>query len=101
MRTEQKQIDGDLVLTDSLALYGQATGNVVVASGGELHLYGMCARDLTIQEGGKVVIYGMVSGHVVNDGGDLRVLGTIVGSLRSPDGSTEVDPNACILGGRA
>jgi|SRR5690606_669361 len=101
MRTENKQIEGDLTLTDGLALYGQATGNIVVADGGELHLYGMCGRNLTVQEGGKAIIYGMVSGHVVNDGGDLQVLGTVVGSLRSPSGSTEVNPNASVLGGRA
>ena len=101
MRTEKKKIEGDLTLDDGLALYGQATGDVVVADGGELHLYGMCTRNLTIQEGGKAIIHGMVSGHVVNNGGVLRVLGTIVGSLRSFAGSTEVDPNASILGGRA
>ena len=54
MRTEEKQIEGDLTLTDSLALYGQATGNIIVAEGGELLLYGMCARNLTVQEGGDV-----------------------------------------------
>ncbi len=101
MRTEKKKIEGDFTLDDGLALYGQATGDVVVADGGELHLYGMCTRNLTIQEGGKAIIHGMVSGHVVNNGGALRVLGTIVGSLRPFAGSTEVDPNASILGGRA
>ena len=101
MRTEKEKIEGDLTLTDSLTLYGQATGNVVVAAGGEFHLYGMCTRNLSVQEGGKAIIYGMVSGHVINAGGDLQILGTIVGALHSASGNTEVDPNASILGGRA
>ncbi|PWB29818.1 hypothetical protein DCO49_00150 [Stenotrophomonas sp. SPM] len=100
MRAEKKKIEGDLTLTDGLALYGQASGNIVVTNGGELHLYGVCGRNLTVQEGGKAIIYGMVSGHVVNDGGYLQVLGTIVGSLRSPSGNTEVNPNASVIGGR-
>jgi len=100
MRSENKKIEGDLTLTDGLALYGQASGNIVVANGGELHLHGVCRRNLTVQEGGKAIIYGMVSGHVVNDGGYLQVLGTIVGSLRSPSGDTEVNPNASVIRGR-
>ncbi|MHB1145359.1 MAG: hypothetical protein ACYCZS_10715 [Thiobacillus sp.] len=101
MRTEQRQIEGDLTLEYGLALYGQVTGDIVVADKGELHLYGMCARNLMIQDGGKAVVYGMVGGHVLNNGGVLQILGTVVGSLRSPAGHTDVDPNASILGGLA
>lgn len=78
MRTEQGKIEGDLTITEALALYGQATGNVVVADGGNLQLYGM------------------VKGNVVNDGGDLQVFGVISGSLHSPSGTTEVNANAVV-----
>lgn len=99
MRAERRQIEGNLTLRDSLSLYGQVTGDILVAAGGDLSLYGMCAQNLTIQEGGKAVIHGMVCGQVFNDGGDLQVLGTIVGSLRTSSGNTEVNSSARVLGG--
>lgn len=99
MQTQRRQIEGNLTLRDSLALYGQVTRDIVVAAGGDLHLYGICARNLTVQEGGKAVIRGMVCGQALNDGGDLQVLGTIVGSLRTSSGNTEVNSSASVLGG--
>ncbi|WP_175127815.1 hypothetical protein [Achromobacter piechaudii] len=100
MRVDKNQINNDIVLTDRLDLYGQAAGNISVLQGGELRLYGQCSRDITVTAGGIAIIYGMVVGSVVNDGGNVEVLGAIIGSLRTISGSTSVNPNASILGGR-
>ncbi|HET6349135.1 MAG TPA: hypothetical protein VFH88_08635 [Candidatus Krumholzibacteria bacterium] len=94
MRKEFGQVEGDLHLTDSLALYGMCTGDIVVESGGVLHLYGMCAGDLCVQPGGAIVIYGMCTGTVVNSGGRLEICGMVVGNVEKNAGTTTVQPGA-------
>lgn len=101
MRIVHNKLEGDFILDDELALHGQATGNVVVSQGGILHLHGMCSRDLTVNRGGRAIIHGMVCGNVVNDGGEVEILGTIIGTLQGLSDAARVDPKASVRGGLA
>jgi len=94
MRKEFGQIEGDMHLTDQVALYGLCTGDIVIEEGGVLHLYGMCAGNLDVKPGGCVVLYGMCTGTVVNSGGKLEISGMVVGNVEKNAGTTTVQPTA-------
>jgi cytoskeletal protein CcmA (bactofilin family) len=94
MRKEFGQIEGEVHLTDDLALYGMCVGDIVVESGGCLHLYGMCAGNVDVKPGAVVVVYGMCTGTVTNSGGKLEISGMIVGHLVKDGGTTTVLPTA-------
>ena len=94
MRKEFGQLEGEIHLTDNLALYGMCTGDIVVEAGGCLHLYGMCAGNIDVKRDGVVVVYGMCTGNVVNSGGKLEISGMVVGQLEKNAGTTTVLPTA-------
>ena len=101
MRSEQKQIEGNLVLTDELQLYGQVTGVLTVERGGVLHLYGMVGKGLVVRSGGKATVHGMVNGGIRNEG-DLHVHGMVLGGITTiPPGQTTVAQAASVSGGVA
>lgn len=72
-------------------------GDVHVAAGGRLVLHGQVTGSLSVGVGGSAVVYGMVAGSVVNEGGDVEVLG-MIGSLIEQAGTTRVGAAAVITG---
>ena len=94
MRKEYNQIEGDLQLSDHLAIYGMCLGDIVVESGGDLHLYGMVAGNIEVKEGGSLCLYGMCTGHVVNLGGNLEISGLVAGNVEKKGGKTVLLPTA-------
>jgi cytoskeletal protein CcmA (bactofilin family) len=102
MRSEQKQIEGDVVLSDELQLYGQVTGSVTVEDGGVLHVFGMVGKSVTVKAGGTATVHGMVSGDVRNEGGGLHIRGMVLGRVTTiPPGKTVIEPAAIVSGGVA
>ena len=96
MRTEYGQIEGDLSVSDHLALYGLCAGDITVEAGGALHLYGMCAGNVNVKKGGCAVVYGLCTGDAINDGGDLEVRGMVIGDITKHGGTTTILPGAKI-----
>jgi cytoskeletal protein CcmA (bactofilin family) len=94
MKIENGKIEGNLRLDYSLKLNGMISGVLTVANGGELDLTGMCSSDLVIEKGGVATIHGMVLGNTVNQGGQLKVYGSINGLITTENGETFVDENA-------
>jgi hypothetical protein len=78
-------------------IYGQATGDLRVATGARLNLYGQVAGSLTVEPGGEAFVYGMVGGNVDIQGGDVDVSGLIVGRFIQASGTTNIRPEALIL----
>jgi len=96
MRTEYGQIEGDLSVSDHLALYGLCAGDITVENGGALHLYGMCAGNVEVKKGGCAVVYGLCTGDAINSGGELEVRGMVIGDIKKLGGTTTVLPGAKI-----
>lgn len=90
------KITGDLVVDQALTLHGMVTGTVTVVKGGDLQLYGMVGDDLVVEEGGIAIVHGTVCRDVRNQGGTLKVYGTIQGQLYEAAGTTTVAPSAKI-----
>ena len=98
MRVEKGKIDGDTRISDDVVLQGMITGNTVVENGGKLILSGMICQNLILEKGSMVELHGMVCRNVFNRGGNLRVYGMILESLRTESGTTFIDPKAVIKG---
>lgn len=96
---ERGKLEGDVEITSPLALYGMATGNITVSSGGALDLHGMCLKNVVVKSGGIVRIHGMVTGDAINLGGSLQILGTVHGSVKTQSGSTVVEQGAVVVRG--
>jgi hypothetical protein len=99
MRTERGTIEGDIRLTEEIAISGMVTGNISVLAGGVLHLSGMCVKNVHVLTGGFARLSGMVNGDVINEGGSLEVHGTVHGSVRTVNGQTVVSPGAIVVRG--
>ena len=99
MLTEYGKLEGDVEISTPLSLYGMATGNITVGSGGVLDLHGMCLKNIFVKSGGTVRVYGMVTGDAVNLGGTLQVFGTVHGSVKTQNGSTIVEQGAVVIRG--
>lgn len=94
MRKEFGQLEGDVRITDHLALYGMCMGDIVVEAGGELHLYGMSAGNIEVSAEGVLCIYGMCTGDVMNNGGRVEISGMVVGNVEKNSGTTTILPTA-------
>lgn len=99
MRAERGKIEGNLEVKDDFALYGMATGNIIVISGGTLNLHGMCIKNIIVRSGGTAKLHGMVNGDAINEGGSLEVHGTVNGAVRTVSGTTVVSPSAVVVRG--
>ena len=66
------------IVTHDIALYGLVEGDAWVMSDGKLFLYGLVTGNLHIADTGSAFIHGAVDGTVINNGGYVEVLGTIV-----------------------
>jgi len=80
MEDVRGKVEGSWTIETEVELYGMATGDVIVARGGNLVLRGMCCESLRIADGGRASVHGMVVGDVVNEG-VVQISGTIVGRL--------------------
>jgi hypothetical protein len=81
--------EGDLVVSDETCLTGVVTGNITVTATGKLELRGVCCKNLVIDKGGTAKVYGVVNGDVANRGGELSILGVIVGRIVTGSAHTE------------
>lgn len=99
MKKTHGKLEGDLTVSEDFELHGTASGNAVVKSGATLQLHGTVGGDLHVEPGAIVGLHGTVNGDAVNDGGILRVFGTIHGTLIQNSGDTAVDDRAVIDGG--
>ena len=99
MRTEYRKIEGNLQLTEDLALYGMVTGDVTVLSGMSLDLYGAIGGNADIAAGAGANIYGVVAGDVVNSG-TVEIRGIVCGDVRSKTGKVHFSADCVIVGAR-
>jgi len=97
MRLEYGTLIGDQHLTDDLALYGVASGNLIVGAGRELYLYGVCCANLTVESGASATVLGTVAGDIVNHG-TVILHGLVQGSVHSQGARFEKSPAAVISG---
>ena len=86
------------VVTDDVQLNGLAEGDLVVSSSATLELNGTVIGTVIVKEGGRATISGTIKGGVVNEGGEVTVLGVVdyisdIGGTR-----TFVDPLAVVRG---
>ncbi len=99
MREERGQIAGDLVVNESLELWGNVGGNVTVVEGGKFYLRGSILGNLIVQYGGRVHVYGQVHGDVtVFDNTKLIHSGHIGGDLINDGGRLFIDRKAKVEG---
>lgn len=96
IRIEPGTVEGDLTVSDTLELRGLVEGDAIVMSGGRLTLRGMVCGQLVLHQGSYVEVHGTVGRDVTNRGGELRVFGTISGSIHRFGGITEVSAGASI-----
>ncbi len=96
MRIERGQLPPGPIESD-LQLYGQIAGDASVANGVHLDLFGQVAGSLTVEPGASVSVYGMVCGDLINRG-EVRIDGTVTGSLLDDSGQAQVAPGAVIAG---
>lgn len=90
-------INKDLRVTSRAALHSVVSGDIRVESGAVLILYGLCGQNLYIEENAKVLIYGTVVGQVINLGGELAIMGKVIGGVSTQSGQTWIDPQAQVL----
>jgi hypothetical protein len=96
MRQEFNLIEGDLEITDDVALFGICHGDIVVKPAAHLQLKGVCTGDIEVEEHAVVEISGIVQGKLRNRGGEVDVHGVIQGSLLANAGRTTVHRDAMV-----
>lgn len=99
MKRQDGKHEGDLLLSEDLALHGMVTGNLTVHAQAKLLLHGMCCGNLIIAKDGVAEVFGTVVGSIINEGGTVFVAGTVQGFITTTSGTTDVDPNARVGGG--
>lgn len=90
--------EGNLTLTETVAIEGVVTGEVNLESGVRLDLYGTVGADLILQDGAIVNLHGVVGGDVINNGGTLSVYGIIGGELHRNGGESDIASGAIVNG---
>ncbi len=96
MRQEFNLIEGDLEISDDVALFGICHGDITVKPAGHLYLKGVCTGDVEVEEHAFVEISGIVQGKVRNCGGEVDVHGVVQGSLLADAGRTTVHRDAMV-----
>lgn len=98
MAIETNKIEGDLIVDDTLDLYGMVTGTITVTRKGQLNLMGICGCDLIVKKRGGAVVTGIVGGHVRNRKGSVTIYGCVHGNVVTTEGATAIDDRAIING---
>jgi cytoskeletal protein CcmA (bactofilin family) len=99
MREERGQIEGDLVVAETMTLFGSVGGDVHVGKRGRLYLRGMVIGRLIVEDGGRVHIYGTVAGSVrLERGAKIVHSGVIGGDVLNEGGRFYSDPAAVVNG---
>ena len=86
------------VLTEHVQLNGIAEGDLVVSPGATLELNGTVIGTVIVKEAGRATISGVVKGGVVNQGGDVTVLGVVDYITDTSNTRTFVDVLAVVRG---
>lgn len=89
------KIKGDVTISENTELLGMIVGNVRVIDS-IFELDGTVVGNLILEENCIVNLHGTVNGHVINQGGDLKVFGVINGTLQEIAGQTWIDTSAII-----
>ncbi|NTJ63088.1 hypothetical protein G6M50_07760 [Agrobacterium rhizogenes] len=84
------RIDGSIRLDRDVRFYGLITGSLTVPKGRICELHGTISHDLIVEPGATAVVYGTVAGLLRNQGGDVRVFGS-VGSVVDSDATKPTD----------
>ena len=93
------RIDGSIRLDRDVQFYGLITGSLTVPKGRFFELHGTISHDLIVEPGATAVIYAGVGGLLRNQGGDVRVFGS-VGSVMDSDETRPTDLSAQIINTR-
>ncbi len=86
----EARIDGSIRLDRDVQFYGVVTGSLTVPRGRIFELHGTISHDLIVERGATVMVYGTVAGLLQNQGGDVRVFGS-VGSVVDFDEASPTD----------
>lgn len=81
MQTIVSTTDCDLTIDRDSRINGYVKGNITVSESVTLLIHGEVVGDIRILNQAKVCIYGAVIGDVVNEGGELMVIGILSGEL--------------------
>lgn len=98
MREEYSKCEGDLLISDEVAIHGIVTGSITVRDFGSLTLHGACVGNLEVEAGAIALIEGIVGGNVFNHGGHITINRLITGSVTCKEGKTDVGKDARVLG---
>jgi len=98
MRIENRKLEGDVKINDEVTLNGTVGGSIIVSDSGNLVLNGIVCQDLILEKGSIVELFGTVNGDVRNRGGEIRVKGTIMGSIYKEAGTIIIEPEGKIKG---
>ncbi|MBC1231505.1 hypothetical protein [Listeria booriae] len=86
----------DTVLNHDETIKGMVRGNLIISAGAEVIVRGMVAGNIIVKEGGKLKLYGMCTGNINAENAEVRVFGTLIGSIFSKDSKVFIDPKAAI-----
>ncbi len=81
MELQNNKIQGDLVVESNLNFHGMVTGNAIVSDGAIFNLYGMVCGNLILESNSKAIIRGTVSGNLIINGGQVELLGRVIGAV--------------------
>lgn len=97
MDIERGKLVGPVDVALDLHLLGVIQGSVTVRAGADLLVDGMIAGDLHVEHGATATVAGLVTGQITN-AGQLVVRGIVVGTVRTLQGRTVVEPGAIVDG---
>ena len=96
MKVIRNNIEGNTTINEDTQLHGMVVGLTTVSLNSILQLHGMIIGDLILEESSTVYLHGMVNGNVINNGGYLKVFGTVNGKVIRESGETIIDSNSVI-----
>jgi predicted acyltransferase (DUF342 family) len=96
MITIKDRVSGEMLVREDTQVQGIINGRVYVEKGAHLFHYGMINGTVTVDKGSEAQIFGFVKGDVINNGGSLKVFGTVNGAVRTDSGETKIDKGAFI-----
>lgn len=99
MREERGIITGGATIGETVTLWGEILGNVIVADGGKFYVRGTICGDVEIQPGGRMHIFGLISGSVtLHHGTKVIHSGAVEGNILNQGGRLFIDPTATVTG---
>ncbi|HDR6256900.1 TPA: hypothetical protein QCU36_002592 [Bacillus cereus] len=96
MIIKKEFVERDWMVDEDTEFEGMTTKSIIVDNNVKFIMRGIVSGNLFISKGAEVEIHGIVKGDVGNEGGNLKVYGTINGSLILEKGNCFIDKKASV-----